>query len=38
MIEIARVVSEAVKKYNWRPRRSLVFCQWDAEEYGLIGW
>lgn len=22
---------------GWRPRRSLVFCSWAAEEYGLIG-
>lgn len=22
---------------DWRPRRSLVFCSWGAEEYGLIG-
>jgi N-acetylated-alpha-linked acidic dipeptidase len=22
---------------GWRPRRSLLFCNWDAEEQGLIG-
>ena len=22
---------------GWRPRRTLVFCSWGAEEYGLIG-
>uniref|UniRef100_A0A915CNI9 Glutamate carboxypeptidase n=1 Tax=Ditylenchus dipsaci TaxID=166011 RepID=A0A915CNI9_9BILA len=22
---------------GWRPRRTLAFCQWDAEEFGLIG-
>jgi len=22
---------------GWRPRRSLLFCSWDAEEQGLIG-
>lgn len=22
---------------DWRPRRTLVFCSWGAEEYGLIG-
>ena len=21
---------------GWRPRRSIVFCSWGAEEYGLI--
>ena len=22
---------------GWRPRRSIVFCSWDGEEYGIIG-
>lgn len=22
---------------RWRPRRSIMFCSWGAEEYGLIG-
>lgn len=22
---------------DWRPRRTMVFCSWGAEEYGLIG-
>ena len=25
------------QKEDWRPRRSLIFCSWGAEEYGLIG-
>jgi N-acetylated-alpha-linked acidic dipeptidase len=24
-------------KQGWRPRRTLVFASWDAEEYGLVG-
>jgi N-acetylated-alpha-linked acidic dipeptidase len=24
-------------KSGWRPKRSIVFASWDAEEYGLIG-
>ena len=24
-------------KEGWRPRRSIIFCSWDAEEYGLEG-
>ena len=24
-------------KQGWRPKRTLVFCSWDAEEEGLIG-
>ncbi|KAG5559266.1 hypothetical protein RHGRI_008979 [Rhododendron griersonianum] len=26
-----------LQKTGWKPRRTLVFCNWDAEEYGLIG-
>ena len=22
---------------KWRPRRTIIFCSWGAEEYGLIG-
>ena len=22
---------------GWKPRRTLMFCNWDAEEYGLVG-
>lgn len=24
-------------KSGWRPKRTMVFCSWDAEEYGLVG-
>lgn len=37
MMEMARVMGELVKSGRWRPRRSIVFCSWGAEEYGLIG-
>ncbi|GAB4839007.1 Lysosome-associated membrane glycoprotein 1 [Ancistrocladus abbreviatus] len=36
LLEIARQLGELQKK-GWKPRRSIVFCNWDAEEYGLIG-
>uniref|UniRef100_A0AC35G8C5 Uncharacterized protein n=1 Tax=Panagrolaimus sp. PS1159 TaxID=55785 RepID=A0AC35G8C5_9BILA len=36
-LEIARVVKEAYDYTGWRPRRSLAFCLFDAEEFGLIG-
>ena len=26
-----------INPLDWRPRRSLVFASWGAEEYGLIG-
>uniref|UniRef100_A0A0K0EN07 Peptidase M28 domain-containing protein n=1 Tax=Strongyloides stercoralis TaxID=6248 RepID=A0A0K0EN07_STRER len=37
LLEAARVLTEVSKKNKWKPRRSIVFCAWDAEEYGLIG-
>jgi N-acetylated-alpha-linked acidic dipeptidase len=27
----------ALLKEGWRPKRTIVFCSWDAEEEGLIG-
>ncbi|MGD0732310.1 MAG: M28 family metallopeptidase [Terracidiphilus sp.] len=27
----------ALLKQGWRPRRTIIFCSWDAEEEGLIG-
>jgi N-acetylated-alpha-linked acidic dipeptidase len=27
----------ALLKSGWRPKRTIVFCSWDAEEEGLIG-
>jgi Zn-dependent M28 family amino/carboxypeptidase len=26
-----------VKNENWRPRRTIIFASWAAEEYGLTG-
>ncbi|XP_052768722.1 N-acetylated-alpha-linked acidic dipeptidase 2-like isoform X2 [Mya arenaria] len=37
MMEIVRVLGALVKSGRWRPRRSIMFCSWGAEEYGLIG-
>ncbi|XP_068233821.1 N-acetylated-alpha-linked acidic dipeptidase 2-like [Palaemon carinicauda] len=36
LLETARVFGQLVKT-GWRPRRTLVFCSWGSEEYGLIG-
>ena len=27
----------ALLKSGWKPRRTILMCSWDAEEYGLIG-
>lgn len=36
LMETAMVFGELVKA-GWRPRRTIVFCSWGAEEHGLIG-
>ncbi|XP_041470140.1 N-acetylated-alpha-linked acidic dipeptidase 2-like [Lytechinus variegatus] len=36
MLEISRAMSVLVEE-GWRPRRSIMFCSWGAEEQGLIG-
>nr|KAG5710646.1 hypothetical protein BaRGS_035048 [Batillaria attramentaria] len=37
MMEVARVMAQLAKEGRWRPRRSIMFCSWGAEEYGLLG-
>lgn len=36
MMEELRAYSELLKQ-GWRPKRTIVYCAWDAEEQGLIG-
>ncbi len=35
-MEEARALGELVKA-GWKPKRTIIFCAWDAEEPGLIG-
>lgn len=35
-METCRALGEAVKA-GWKPRRTLLYASWDAEEYGLVG-
>jgi N-acetylated-alpha-linked acidic dipeptidase len=35
-LEMCRALGGAVKS-GWKPRRTLVYASWDAEEYGLVG-
>ncbi|XP_024544851.1 probable glutamate carboxypeptidase LAMP1 [Selaginella moellendorffii] len=36
LLEIARGFGNLLS-LGWRPRRTIIFCSWDAEEFGLIG-
>jgi N-acetylated-alpha-linked acidic dipeptidase len=36
MMEEARALGELVKA-GWKPKRTIIYCAWDAEEPGLIG-
>ncbi|HEX6717187.1 MAG TPA: M28 family metallopeptidase [Pyrinomonadaceae bacterium] len=36
MLEVGRGVGELLKQ-GWKPRRTIILCSWDAEEYGLVG-
>jgi N-acetylated-alpha-linked acidic dipeptidase len=36
MLEIGRGFGQLLKA-GWKPRRTIILCSWDAEEYGLIG-
>ena len=36
MLEVGRGFGALLKK-GWKPRRTIVLCSWDGEEYGLLG-
>lgn len=36
MLEVGHGFGELLKQ-GWKPRRTIILCSWDAEEYGLIG-
>lgn len=36
MVELSKAFGKLLAT-GWRPRRNIVLCSWDAEEYGLYG-
>lgn len=36
LLDIARRYS-ILKNSGWNPRRTIVLCSWDAEEFGMVG-
>ncbi|CAJ0962337.1 unnamed protein product, partial [Mesorhabditis belari] len=37
MTELARAMMQVVNETGWRPARTILFANWDSEEFGLIG-
>ncbi|CAG2102362.1 unnamed protein product [Medioppia subpectinata] len=37
MLELSAAFMNTIRTKKWCPRRSIVFCSWAAEEWGLIG-
>uniref|UniRef100_A0A8C9EU91 Transferrin receptor protein 1 n=1 Tax=Pavo cristatus TaxID=9049 RepID=A0A8C9EU91_PAVCR len=37
LLELARVISDIVKKEGYKPRRSIIFASWSAGDYGAVG-
>ncbi|KAI1304527.1 N-acetylated-alpha-linked acidic dipeptidase-like protein 2 [Xylaria venustula] len=36
IVEMSRAFGKLLAQ-GWRPKRNIVLCSWDAEEYGLVG-
>lgn len=36
LLDIARRYAVLMKS-GWRPRRTIILCSWDAEEFGMVG-
>lgn len=36
LLDISRRFSLLLKS-GWRPRRTILLCSWDAEEFGMVG-
>ncbi|VDK44625.1 unnamed protein product, partial [Cylicostephanus goldi] len=37
LAEVARAMMQTVNETGWRPARTIMFANWDAEEHGIIG-
>ena len=37
MMEVSRGLGRLLTESDWRPRRTIMLCSFDAEEFGLIG-
>ncbi|TKR82827.1 hypothetical protein L596_016502 [Steinernema carpocapsae] len=37
LAEVARSLVQTIEETGWKPKRTIMFCNWDGEEFGLIG-
>jgi len=37
LLEVAKGFGSLYRDHQWRPLRSIYFCSWSGEEYGLVG-
>jgi N-acetylated-alpha-linked acidic dipeptidase len=37
LMEVSRALAYLYNNSGWRPRRTIMFASWDAEEYALVG-
>lgn len=35
--DLKKTLATALLFTGWRPRRTIVICSWDGEEFGLLG-
>lgn len=36
LLDIARRYA-LLRRFGWQPRRTIILCSWDAEEFGMVG-
>ncbi|KAK8005316.1 hypothetical protein PG990_011353 [Apiospora arundinis] len=37
IVELAKALGKLVAETGWKPKRNIVLCSWDGEEYGMLG-
>ncbi|KAK8024174.1 N-acetylated-alpha-linked acidic dipeptidase-like protein 2 [Apiospora rasikravindrae] len=37
IVELAKALGQLVAETGWKPKRNIVLCSWDGEEYGMLG-
>ncbi|KAK8877322.1 glutamate carboxypeptidase [Apiospora arundinis] len=37
IVELAKALGKLAAETGWKPKRNIVLCSWDGEEYGMLG-